>query len=62
MSPFDISHENEKSSFAKNNKSLLEHFFGTTNVTSFWIADMDYQIAQPITEELRRLVDRGVFA
>lgn len=62
MTSFDISHENEKSSFAKNNNALLEHFFGTTNVTSFWIADMDYQIAQPITEELRRLIDRGVFA
>lgn len=62
MNPFDISHSHELNSFAKNNKQLLENFFGTSDVTSFWIADMDYQIAPPILDELKRLVNRGVFA
>lgn len=62
MSQFDISHDKAQNSFAKNNTGLLEHFFHSSNVTSFWIADMDFQIAQPITDELQRLVNRGVYA
>ena len=62
MSKFNASSKLSQNNFAKNNDQLLENFFGTSDVTSFWIADMDYEIAQPITDELRRLVDRGVFA
>jgi cystathionine beta-lyase len=62
MSKFNASSKLSQNSFAKNNDQLLENFFGTSDVTPFWIADMDFEIAQPIKDELRRLVDRGVFA
>jgi cystathionine beta-lyase len=62
MSNFDSSNEHMQNSFVKQNKTVSENFFGTSDITSFWIADMDFEIAQPITDELHRLVDRGVFA
>jgi cystathionine beta-lyase len=41
---------------------MLTGIFGTTDVTSFWVADMDFTVANPIRSELQRLVDRGQFA
>ena len=62
MSNFDISHDHQQNSFAKNNAGLLENFFDTTDVTSLWIADMDFEIAKPVSEELQRLVNRAVYS
>lgn len=55
--PLDI--ENH---FHKNNSKLLEKLFGTPNVQSFWIADMDFQIAPAISQEIQRIAKRGVYA
>lgn len=41
---------------------MLTQLFGTDDVTPFWVADIDFEIASPITNELKRLVERGVYA
>ncbi len=51
-----------KNSFIRNSSSMLKNVFGTTEVTPFWIADMDFTIAKPIQQELQRLVERNQFA
>lgn len=48
--------------FAKSNPNYLKSMFGQTDLMPMWIADMDFKVAEPITNELQRLVDRGNFA
>lgn len=48
--------------FAKSNPNFLKEMFGATDLMPLWIADMDFKVAPPITEELQRLVDRGIYA
>ncbi len=62
MNTFNTTKSNSANRFVRNNEEVLLHYFGTREVNSFWIADMDFEIAKPITDELGRLVDRGVFA
>lgn len=62
MSQFDILHDDYEHKFAKNNPNYLKAMFGATDVVPFWIADMDFKVAEPITNELQRLVDRGIYA
>ena len=62
MNTFNTTKSNSENRFVRNNEEVLLHYFGTREVNSFWIADMDFEIAKPITDELGRLVDRGVFA
>lgn len=59
---FENLREDYKHSFARTNPGMLRHLFGTEDVAPFWIADMDFPVAKPIRDELRRLADRGVFA
>ncbi|MBB6459889.1 MalY/PatB family protein [Flammeovirga kamogawensis] len=61
MSLLDIKHE-VKNKFAKSNPRFLESMFGSTEVTPLWIADMDFKVAEPITKELARLVERGIYS
>jgi len=62
MSLFDTVHNDYEHQFAKSNPNYLKSMFGSTDVVPFWIADMDFKVAEPITNELRRLVDRGIYA
>lgn len=62
MTPFDTIKENTENLFARENPKMLQNIFGTDEVTPFWIADMDFPVAKPITEELKRIVDRGIYA
>ena len=59
---FDKKRSVTKNSFVRNSEAMLNGIFGTTDVTPFWVADMDFPVANPIKEELQRLVDRGQFA
>lgn len=59
---FDQKNNALKNNFIRNSSSMLNGIFGTTEVTSFWVADMDFSVANPIKAELQRLVDRGQFA
>lgn len=51
-----------KNNFIRNSPSMLKNVFGTTEVTPFWIADMDFSIAAHIQKELQRLVERNQYA
>ncbi|GAA4889898.1 MalY/PatB family protein [Ferrimonas pelagia] len=48
--------------FIKHDTKMLDFIYGTEKVQPFWVADMDFAVAQPITDELHRLVERGVYA
>jgi len=48
--------------FVRSSPSVLKNIFGTEKVTPFWVADMVFDVADPIRAELQRLVDRGQFA
>ncbi len=62
MSSFDIVNEDYAHQFVRQNSKMLKNMFGSGDLTPFWIADMEFKVAQPITDELNRLVTRGVFA
>jgi cystathionine beta-lyase len=59
---FDKKRGVTQNSFIRNSEAMLKGIFGTTDITPFWVADMDFPVANPIKEELQRLVDRGQFA
>ena len=61
MSQFDITPKNSNY-FYRNNPVRNRQLFNNEGVMPFWIADMDFEIAEPIRAELQKLVDRGVFA
>ncbi len=61
MSLFNKEYSSENN-FAKSNPNYLNSMFGTTDVMPLWIADMDFKVAEPISNELKRLVDRGIYA
>jgi len=46
----------------RHNPNYLKMFYGTDQVTPFWVADMDLTIADPIKDALRYVADRGQFA
>lgn len=62
MSLFDKKTEQNKDMFIRHDQDMLNNIYGTTDIKSYWVADMDFAVANPITEELRRLVDRGIYA
>ncbi len=62
MNSFDTLHDNYEHQFVKSNPDYLKSMFGTTEIVPFWIADMDFKVAEPITGELQRLADRGIYA
>jgi len=61
MSQFDTVHTVEHN-FAKSNPNYLKGMFGATDVMPLWIADMDFEIAEPIKEALQKLVTRNIYA
>ncbi|MCT4622846.1 MAG: aminotransferase class I/II-fold pyridoxal phosphate-dependent enzyme [Schleiferiaceae bacterium] len=62
MHNFNSTNAELENKFVKNNKQILNHFFKTSDVESFWIADMDFEIAEPIKKEIQRLANRNVYA
>lgn len=62
MSQFDNTLSRGDNTFIKTKPDMLNNFYGTTDVFPYWVADMDFRVAEPITQEIQRLVDRGVFA
>lgn len=51
-----------KNYYYKNNNSRNRALFGTETVLPFWIADMDFKVADAITEQLNQIVARGIYA
>ncbi|MEX0275569.1 MAG: MalY/PatB family protein [Flavobacteriaceae bacterium] len=62
MESFNTIHDNYEHNFVKSDPHMLRSMFGDVDAIPFWIADMDFKVAEPITEELRRLVNRGIYA
>ncbi|MGC3940732.1 hypothetical protein ACOTTU_23270 [Roseobacter sp. EG26] len=62
MSKFDTAPAKTGDTFARHNPKYLKMFYGTDQVTPFWVADMDLPIADPIKEALQYVADRGQFA
>lgn len=59
---FDQKPTGHSDHFIRHSPEMLNGIFGTTEVKPFWVADMDFAVAEPIRAELQRLVDRGQFA
>lgn len=61
MSSFDIVHKS-KNHFVKNNEIFLKSMMGYTDLLPLWIADMDFKVADAITEEIHTVADRGIYS
>lgn len=61
MSTFDQKYNNQNN-YAKSNPNYLKSMFGRTDLTPLWLADMDFKVANPITDEIKRLAERGNFS
>ena len=53
---------NVPNNFVKNNADFLNLFYGTTDVMPLWIADMDFEVAQPIQEAIQKMAARNIYA
>ncbi len=62
MNPFDKSYNSDSHSFIKSNPENLQSLFGFSNLIPLWLADMDFKIAEEITEELQHVINRGIYA
>ncbi|WP_394242352.1 MalY/PatB family protein [Vibrio astriarenae] len=62
MAHFNPSLPNGENNFIKHDSTMLMNFYGTSDVYPYWVADMDFQVATPITAELSRLAERGVYS
>ena len=61
VNKFDTLKEDFEHTFVKSNPNYLKQICGSENVTPYWVADMDFEVAEPVTRELQRLVDRGIY-
>ncbi|GLS91050.1 aminotransferase [Psychromonas marina] len=48
--------------FIKHDSSMLNQVYGTNDVTPYWIADMDFPIASPISDAMQQLVSRESYS
>ncbi|WP_373944090.1 PatB family C-S lyase [Vibrio chagasii] len=62
MTAFKSTSSYGDNAFIKSKPQMLMNMYNTTDVFPYWVADMDFQIAEPITQELNRLVERGVYS
>ncbi|MCV3264049.1 hypothetical protein OGZ01_21530 [Vibrio harveyi] len=45
-----------KDKFIKHDSQMLNQVYGTDQVVPYWIADMDFPIAPPISQAMQQLV------
>ncbi|MEZ9821014.1 MalY/PatB family protein [Shewanella sp. 10N.286.45.A1] len=48
--------------FIKRDSHMLKQVYGTEDVTPYWIADMDFPIASPISHAMQQLVSRETYS
>lgn len=46
---------------SKWDKNVLKEMFGEEDILPFWVADMDFKVAEPITEAIHKRVNHGIF-
>ncbi len=51
-----------KDKFIKHDSQMLNQVYGTDQVVPYWIADMDFPIAPPISQAMQQLVSRETFS
>lgn len=62
MLRFDKKNPTQVDKFIRHDPHFLKRIFGTEDVAPFWVADMDFAVADPIRDELTRLAERAQFA
>ncbi|WP_261836675.1 MalY/PatB family protein [Vibrio ishigakensis] len=62
MFKIEAKQKENQHNFIKHDANMLNNIYGATDLDSYWIADMDFPIAQPITDELQRLVSRELYS
>ncbi|GAM74978.1 aspartate aminotransferase [Vibrio ishigakensis] len=62
MFKIEAKQKESQNNFIKHEANMLNNIYGATDLDSYWIADMDFPIAQPITDELQRLVSRELYS
>ncbi|WP_199452952.1 MalY/PatB family protein [Vibrio owensii] len=55
-------HSDIKDKFIKHDSQMLNQVYGTDQVVPYWIADMDFPIASPISQAMQQLVSRETFS
>ncbi|MDN2480961.1 aminotransferase class I/II-fold pyridoxal phosphate-dependent enzyme [Vibrio agarivorans] len=53
---------NAANKYIKSDGNMLSQIYGSADVTSYWIADMEFPIASPITEAMQQLVHRETYS
>lgn len=53
---------NIQNKFIKFDSQMLNQLYGTDQVTPYWIADIDFPVASPITEAMQQLVNRETYS
>lgn len=48
--------------FIKHDSKMLNQIYGTNDLTPYWIADMDFPIASPISHAMQQLVNRESYS
>lgn len=48
--------------FIKHDENMLSQIYGSQEVVPYWIADMDFPIAPPITQAMQQLVSRETYS
>lgn len=48
--------------FIKHDSNMLSQIYGSDDVTPYWIADMEFPIASPITQAMQHLVSRETYS
>ncbi|MCW8335408.1 MalY/PatB family protein [Vibrio paucivorans] len=54
--------EDSSNKFIKHDSQMLNQIYGTDGLSPYWVADMSFPIANPITKELSRLVEREMYS
>ncbi|MEM7118881.1 MAG: PatB family C-S lyase [Chloroflexota bacterium] len=62
MYNFDTILNDSQNKFIRHDPRMLQGIFGADDVAPFWVADMEFPVAEPIAKELKRLADRAMFA
>ncbi|MBB1268047.1 MalY/PatB family protein [Shewanella sp. SR44-3] len=62
FNPNNLNQSTINHKFIKYDSPMLNQIYGTKDVTPYWIADMDFPIASPISQAMQQLVDRQSYS
>jgi hypothetical protein len=62
FNPYNLNQSTINHKFIKYDSPMLNQIYGTKDVTPYWIADMDFPIASPISQAMQQLVDRQSYS